>query len=374
MRIERIDGAASHRRADVRELGLGLQGDKRPGAYAALARRAEEAGFDVVTVFNDLFFQPSLPAAARDRACDGTRAGRSVLRSTRSRRIRSRSPARSRRSTPRPAAAPSWVSPPVPGSTRSASTRRPRAHRDPSDMGDRRPAARALGRRVRGRPLPARPGRTLAYEPVRAARSAARRHVVAAPDGFCRRTARRAEARRLRQPRDGRPGRASVSAIVTTRHRRRRCHGRRRRRRMPRAHTRAASSRSTCPSSPAATRRVDLDPDRPPRRDPRRRARPLRLRGRAGPHRRARERLFAAGADRVEFGTPHGIDEARGVDLLAQQVPTGATRGQSACRPRRSARRRDARVDHAGDTSAIASSAMIAVALRNMTPRISGRS
>ena len=45
-----------------RELGLGLQSDKQPGAYAELARRAESDGFDVVTVFNDLFFQPSLPA------------------------------------------------------------------------------------------------------------------------------------------------------------------------------------------------------------------------------------------------------------------------------------------------------------------------
>lgn len=45
-----------------RELGLGLQTDKAPGAYGALARTAEDAGFDVVTVFNDLFFQPALPA------------------------------------------------------------------------------------------------------------------------------------------------------------------------------------------------------------------------------------------------------------------------------------------------------------------------
>ena len=44
------------------ELGLGLQTDKRPGEYAALARRAEEAGFAVVTTFNDLWFQPALPA------------------------------------------------------------------------------------------------------------------------------------------------------------------------------------------------------------------------------------------------------------------------------------------------------------------------
>jgi 5,10-methylenetetrahydromethanopterin reductase len=46
----------------VTELGLGLQTDKRPGEYAALARLAEEAGFAVVTTFNDLWFQPALPA------------------------------------------------------------------------------------------------------------------------------------------------------------------------------------------------------------------------------------------------------------------------------------------------------------------------
>jgi 5,10-methylenetetrahydromethanopterin reductase len=45
-----------------RELGLALQTDKGPGEYAALARSADEAGFDVVTVFNDLWFQPALPA------------------------------------------------------------------------------------------------------------------------------------------------------------------------------------------------------------------------------------------------------------------------------------------------------------------------
>jgi len=48
--------------SDGRELGLALQTNKRVGAYAELARAAEAAGFDVVTVFNDLWFQPSLPA------------------------------------------------------------------------------------------------------------------------------------------------------------------------------------------------------------------------------------------------------------------------------------------------------------------------
>jgi 5,10-methylenetetrahydromethanopterin reductase len=45
-----------------RELGLGLQTDKRPGAYAPLARAAEQAGFAIVTAYNDLWFQPALPA------------------------------------------------------------------------------------------------------------------------------------------------------------------------------------------------------------------------------------------------------------------------------------------------------------------------
>jgi 5,10-methylenetetrahydromethanopterin reductase len=46
----------------VTELGLGLQTDKAPGAYGALARIAEGGGFDVVTTFNDLWYQPALPA------------------------------------------------------------------------------------------------------------------------------------------------------------------------------------------------------------------------------------------------------------------------------------------------------------------------
>jgi 5,10-methylenetetrahydromethanopterin reductase len=45
-----------------RELGLGLQTDKTPGEYGPLAQLAEDAGFDVVTTFNDLWFQPALPA------------------------------------------------------------------------------------------------------------------------------------------------------------------------------------------------------------------------------------------------------------------------------------------------------------------------
>ncbi len=42
------------------ELGLGLQSDKSAEEYVALARRAEAAGIDVISVFHDLLYQPAL--------------------------------------------------------------------------------------------------------------------------------------------------------------------------------------------------------------------------------------------------------------------------------------------------------------------------
>jgi 5,10-methylenetetrahydromethanopterin reductase len=63
-----------------RELGLGLQTDKRPGEYAVLARIAEQGGFDVVTTFNDLWYQPALPALLEIAAAtDRVRIGPSCL-------------------------------------------------------------------------------------------------------------------------------------------------------------------------------------------------------------------------------------------------------------------------------------------------------
>jgi 5,10-methylenetetrahydromethanopterin reductase len=63
-----------------RELGLGLQTDKKPGEYAPLARAAEEAGFAVVTTFNDLWFQPALPALVEVAgATERVRVGPSCL-------------------------------------------------------------------------------------------------------------------------------------------------------------------------------------------------------------------------------------------------------------------------------------------------------
>ena len=44
------------------EIGVGLQSDKAPGAYAELGAAAEAAGFDVVSVFSDLLYQPPIAA------------------------------------------------------------------------------------------------------------------------------------------------------------------------------------------------------------------------------------------------------------------------------------------------------------------------
>jgi 5,10-methylenetetrahydromethanopterin reductase len=66
--------------AGRRELGLGLQTDKRPGEYAVLARIAEQHGFDVVTAFNDLWYQPALPALLEVAAAtERVRVGPSCL-------------------------------------------------------------------------------------------------------------------------------------------------------------------------------------------------------------------------------------------------------------------------------------------------------
>jgi 5,10-methylenetetrahydromethanopterin reductase len=59
------------------EIGLGLQSDKRAGDYARLARSAEAHGFDVLTVFGDLMYQPPIfplleMAAATERVRLGT--------------------------------------------------------------------------------------------------------------------------------------------------------------------------------------------------------------------------------------------------------------------------------------------------------------
>ena len=42
------------------EVGIGLQGNKAPDEYAKIAKLAEEYGFDVLTVFSDLMYQPAI--------------------------------------------------------------------------------------------------------------------------------------------------------------------------------------------------------------------------------------------------------------------------------------------------------------------------
>jgi 5,10-methylenetetrahydromethanopterin reductase len=46
----------------VNQVGLGLQSDKSGAEYAELAQLAEECGFDVLSVFGDLLFQPPVYA------------------------------------------------------------------------------------------------------------------------------------------------------------------------------------------------------------------------------------------------------------------------------------------------------------------------
>src|SRR5690242_6158895 len=48
--------SATHDRGH--EIGLGLAGSLLPADYAVIGRRAEDAGFDTITVFGDLMFQP----------------------------------------------------------------------------------------------------------------------------------------------------------------------------------------------------------------------------------------------------------------------------------------------------------------------------
>jgi 5,10-methylenetetrahydromethanopterin reductase len=63
-----------------RELGLGLQTDKALREYGPLARAAEDAGFAVVSAYNDLWFQPPLPALLEiARATMRVRVGPSCL-------------------------------------------------------------------------------------------------------------------------------------------------------------------------------------------------------------------------------------------------------------------------------------------------------
>jgi 5,10-methylenetetrahydromethanopterin reductase len=62
------------------ELGVGLQSDKTVEEYARIARRVEAAGFDVVSVFHDLFYQPAIfPLLTIARETERVRLGPAAL-------------------------------------------------------------------------------------------------------------------------------------------------------------------------------------------------------------------------------------------------------------------------------------------------------
>ena len=62
------------------EVGLGLQSDKRPEQYEAIARAAERGGVDVLTVFHDLLFQPAIaPLLLMARVTERVRLGPAAL-------------------------------------------------------------------------------------------------------------------------------------------------------------------------------------------------------------------------------------------------------------------------------------------------------
>jgi 5,10-methylenetetrahydromethanopterin reductase len=63
-----------------REVSIAFQSDKRPDEYVELARLAEAAGFDVVSVYHDLLFQPAIaPLLLMAQATERVRLGPAAL-------------------------------------------------------------------------------------------------------------------------------------------------------------------------------------------------------------------------------------------------------------------------------------------------------
>nr|WP_281268410.1 LLM class flavin-dependent oxidoreductase [Gaiella occulta] len=59
---------------------MGLLGDQEPTAYEAIARRADEAGIDVLSVFHDLMYQPAIgPLVLMARVTERVRLGPAAL-------------------------------------------------------------------------------------------------------------------------------------------------------------------------------------------------------------------------------------------------------------------------------------------------------
>lgn len=64
----------------AREIGIGLRTDQGPAAYEAIARRAEDAGIDVLSAFHDLLYQPAIgPLLLMGRVTERIRLGPAAL-------------------------------------------------------------------------------------------------------------------------------------------------------------------------------------------------------------------------------------------------------------------------------------------------------
>jgi 5,10-methylenetetrahydromethanopterin reductase len=299
----------------ARELGLGLQSNKRPGDYAALAEIAEGAGFDVITVFNDLFFQPALPALLEiARATERVRVGPSCLNpfTVHPVEIAGQTAALDLESNGRAflgLAAGAWLdrvgvdaSHPLTAISEAWEVVRRLLARDDSGFAGQR--------------FSLEPGNTLGYEPLRREvpllvgtwsprlTAFAGEHAAELKLGGCANPA----MVRLARERLGSSGTRIVVGAVTVVDE-------------DDAAARALAREEVALYLPVVAGHdptVEVDVDAPEISDE-----VLDLFAFAGsPERIAAhaEALFAAGADRVEFGTPHGIDERRGVELLGTQV------------------------------------------------------
>jgi 5,10-methylenetetrahydromethanopterin reductase len=299
----------------ARELGLGLQSNKRPGEYAALAAIAEDAGFDVITVFNDLFFQPALPALLEiARATERVRLGPSCLNpfTVHPVEIAGQTAALDLESNGRAflgLAAGAWLD------RVGVETQRPlTAIREAWEVVRRLFAGDDSG--FEGERFSLAPGSTLAYEPLRREvpllvgtwsprlTAFAGEHAAELKLGGC---ANPAMVRLARERLGSSETRIVVGAVTVVDE--------------DDAAARALARAEVALYLPVVAGHdptVDVDLDAPEISDE-----VLDLFAFAGsPERLAEhaEALFAAGADRVEFGTPHGIDERRGVELLGAQV------------------------------------------------------
>ncbi len=148
MRIERLrrvtlDPTSSHDRPGGPRALVSFQSDKSPADYERLAAGAEHFGFDALSVFGDLYFQPPLPRSAGHGPGHLRPSPWGRPASTRTCCTRSRSPARWRRSIWPVTGGRSWAWPGRPGSAISGSHQR----NGPEAVGE---AARIVAALLRG--------------------------------------------------------------------------------------------------------------------------------------------------------------------------------------------------------------------------------